>query len=871
MHIKDILCHITNSSNNVSTTSFVASTPLDENDLVAIDPNDSTKVIKFTGDPGQVVLGFVVKNVCGSEVGDCVDVQIDGAVVALASIKKAVGQKPLNIRIETLADGTCVIKYCDADGSEQQVDASKFLDDTDLPRIVSGVINADGDLVLEREDGTIVTVDLPDPQPDVVETTYDPATGEVTVTVNGVASTFTIPPDQDPVVDSNFDEATCELTISVDGVDTVIALPESDVPTFDPLTCEIVYPRKGGEEERFAITNINTGFDDTTVGTDQFVNLLGHDAQGKAVPVAFPPEKEIKKVWTIDLSGENGVDEEYWDSNGTGVGEPQPSADDFPDIDDIFYQSNGCTIQHPNALAPDQVLVNPTFRNLDPADADIAHQSRIESYLHVPAGGRIVRFTMAGQASSVIYLASCSDKLARQNEFKNTASGQQVVYESFLPQGIYHVVGFIHDGGSAGALIGQWSSNGGASFPGIPAENLFRTHPVIEAHCVWVEYGSDELTNLDGTPLDLTDKELAICDPCENTIQGGDEDECFVVDMWTIDTDAPKGVTERFWDSDRNAIGGPVAPSQTPTIPNIFTSRNGCGQPRHPLEETPDDLNLLPIFDSTDPNLANFTHQNELISYLYVPEDGTELLVQAGGASSNQVYIGVCNGKQGLVANDVSGTQSIGIYSRGIYAVRGLVHDPGTFGRIEVRWRQPGQTVQDIPADNWFLNLPPIICRKVLIKKGSRNRFDLDGRMLDANLALFECNPCDNLISADTTNGAQDETKSVVISNERIVVDAATDTTQALTVPDGAAGAIIQVIIDDPTQQGGCINYYANGATATATAGYRAGHKEYLDIGCVASNGALAGDPATEVSDFVWHVGQVTSGEVILEVTYYTS
>ena len=803
---KSKICEIGDNTKSSHVDPRVAGEDLIEYAIVYINPDDQKVYgwVDDVNDPSFVFppIGYIFNNERGSRKGSTVDVVSNDL---FRSCNPSGSTKRTNLDIEIVATGpdTCELKYCDLNGETKTVDLSKFLDNTNLPTISAGSLNASDDLVLTLSNGTA------------------------------------LPP------------------IPLDAL-------RSNVPSFDPLTCSLVFTGQDGSPRSIPIAGVATGFNANTVATEEFVNYIGHDAAGKLVAVALPKLKQLKKVFVIDLSGPAGVNEKHW--NVSSLGEAGLSAVNLPRVDDIFTEVDECGVLA-HTVEPDLVQVKTTFTAEDPTTTDLAHQSILDTFIYIPEGGRHVRFNVSGQASGTVYLSSCGDKPSRQGSLINL-TGANPITSRYLPQGIFRVVGVIHDSGSSGNLTAEWSEDG-LTYVRIPAEPFFTQQPRVTPKCVWVEEGNASFFNMDGTELDTTDSIVAICDPCDNKIEQAPEeqmDACVIDTIYCFDTvGLENGVEERYWDADGNA----VVTSASAPIFDVFSGRDECGVPVHPFE-TPDSINILTNFNSTDPSATGFAHQNELTSFIYIPEDGTTLSFTAAGASSNQFLVAVCGGKMAILTEESrSGTSVLGTFQRGIYKIKGYAHDAGTVGRIQVRWTLPGGSFQSIPNENFFLENPLLLCKKVYRNKVTGLVTNLDGTSLKETLICFDCNPCENVLSFPEVKPESDKVASV-IGTERIDVDSSAVVDAPLTIPTGAMGAIIQVQIEDVSQREGCISYYSNGQNATSGQGYLAGHKDFIRLGCMASNGSLTTSTIEQLQDFDWHRNDVTVGAIVLEITYYT-
>jgi len=216
-----------------------------------------------------------------------------------------------------------------------------------------------------------------------------------------------------------------------------------------------------------------------------------------------------------------GVTEEYWDSNGNGVGDISSSAANTQPIDEIFTQTDECGIlQHEND--PDSVTVIPQAIPTDPGDVNLAHQSCLDFWICISeedaARGVQVSARTNGFSSAAVYFGTCNGKLKLVNEFiRNTTFAGANFFNTdlgTLGAGFFHVRIYSHDPGTFGKTSLQWSFDNGATFEDIPTENLISKRP--SAFCTTVTCDDEGKLYFASTGEEILEDDYKCfsCDPC---------------------------------------------------------------------------------------------------------------------------------------------------------------------------------------------------------------------------------------------------------------------------------------------------------------------------------------------------------------------
>ena len=333
--------------------------------------------------------------------------------------------------------------------------------------------------------------------------------------------------------------------------------------------------------------------------------------------------------------------------------------------------------------------------------------------------------------------------------------------------------------------------------------------------------------------------------------------------------DTPSGATEHYWDQNGNGVPAGTGANFTSPIDVSFSEVDGCGILQH--ENPADSITVIPTAITTDPGGNPFDHQSFIDFWVSVPSGGASFSGRIFGFSAYAFYVGGCDTKLSEVHRGIfdtlTGTTnpnfvSLGSFNEGFYHMRAYVGDNRVNGRVGIQWDLGlGAGLEDIPVDNLFAERPTIYCDFACIDKSTNKITLLDGTVLDDTTHVYSpSNLC-----AEYEPLIEDKPQSSLITGEKISAGAAN---VSLNVAAGANGAIIQFQANDPLEAGLCARYQINGTPLTANDGYLAQHKEYLYLGCAASNGATIVDAEVELFNFEFNQGEATNGYSI-EVTYY--
>lgn len=347
---------------------------------------------------------------------------------------------------------------------------------------------------------------------------------------------------------------------------------------------------------------------------------------------------------------------------------------------------------------------------------------------------------------------------------------------------------------------------------------------------------------------------------------------CFMTEAFIVDKSGlTQGAIEQYWEASA------TDPGNVPDITSAFTGADGFGLPQH--ENSPDSTSVIAVAGArtTDNPTSLVAHQNQVEVYICVPAGGAQFYHTAAGLHTSAVFAGACTDQLQLVSlvQNTSASSYIGYYAEGIYRFRIYVHDDGTNGNARLRWKLSTGGIVNIPVDAQTTEMPQIQRLKVIYDKDAQTLTELlTGNDIPLNTTgLTMCDPCGNEIKGGTVDtGAKAQNR--IIGREKITV--ANGTRVNLNPPldlngdSQANGAIVQVQMQDAEDRTtpNCVRYLVNGANASAGTGFLAGHKDYIELGCAASNGATVTDDTDEVVDFSLHTGEAV-GDVELEVLYY--
>lgn len=222
----------------------------------------------------------------------------------------------------------------------------------------------------------------------------------------------------------------------------------------------------------------------------------------------------------------------------------------------------------------------------------------------------------------------------------------------------------------------------------------------------------------------------------------------------------PNGVTEQFWQIDRDGVGngvGTVAQNPAPPITDIFSDTDECGVMKHPNDGNEDSLSVLPQAIPTDPNFGGdsaawVAHESCLDFWLCVDQPGVKVAARVNGFSSYAAYFGTCNGKLALVEQGINTTAAganfididLGTVGQGFFHVRLYSHDPYQFGKTILQWSlDNGATYVDIPTENLISERPSASCVDVTCDADGKLYFlDSGEEILEADYKCFACDPC---------------------------------------------------------------------------------------------------------------------------------
>lgn len=345
--------------------------------------------------------------------------------------------------------------------------------------------------------------------------------------------------------------------------------------------------------------------------------------------------------------------------------------------------------------------------------------------------------------------------------------------------------------------------------------------------------------------------------------------EIYVADGGTV------GFSREYWEASATQ---PVA---TATVAQAFTEIDECGKLQHPnAPDTTAPVEAYPADGARtfDNNAAGVQHQARTSGFICIPSGGKILSISKTGSHASALYLGPCNGKERpVIEAPIADSGIVGAIPlfEGIYKFTLYAHDNGTTGFSRLRWSNlDGSNSQNVPATEIFEEKPSVSKVFAWITKGETDATGLDGVQYDlVNDKVFLCDPLNGDVGEginllNVLDNANKDTATLV-GNERITITAGGVDSSNLTIPASANGAVLQVQIKDSNERGNCITWYADGRTPTATAGLQAGHKEYIYLGCAASNQANVSDDPMELANFEINVGEVANGDVCVEVIYY--
>lgn len=614
-------------------------------------------------------------------------------------------------------------------------------------------------------------------------------------------------------------------------------------------------------DEEGAISNIND------------VDLLGA-AYTAVGPVEIcenevPAECELTEVWVCDSSAAvAGVEELEWEASAVT---PNPDIESH-EVGAGFTLIDGCgQYYHENAADVTRTITTSTTTNINTGNFPDQHELNFYVKLDEPTP---LAARLRGNSGGVIYMGSCYGKTKKIFEGTRPfgTSLPQVFPLGVYPAGIYRVRVLSQDPTDNGQA-GLWADpQNDGTYAAIPAAQLFTTPPAVEKKKAWINKGTEEYFNLDGTQIvESATLEIKCEDPCAAFIDGLVSDEqkhCELTKIYVVDTSGDNGATEEYWEASATDPGNT-------DINTAFTGSDSCDVIAHPNAADTTTVITVDGAQTTDNPTPAVAHQSRVEGYFLVPKGGKELQLSQGGLAASALYLAPCGDKLKPVANlNGTGAVSAGYVPEGVYHFVTFLHDDGTNGNARVRWRNVGAAYENVPVANIFVEAPPVVAKSVWIEKGKSEAVDLESityQFEDEN--VFTCDPCGNHLSqtiellplvADAGKDA-----ATIISGEVLAIDAGGPTTATLTVPAAANGAILQIQLTDPiADQGNCVRYYIDGRTATANRGFLGGHKEFVYLGCAASNEATITDAVSELADFNIHFGQLTAGAEV-EVVYY--
>ena len=209
-----------------------ATVDLDPLEKVMIDPLNPLQVVPWV--PGSKILGYVSRHPLGVKAGVIANISVD----ELIEDEDTASANNISLTM----DANCDLQFTDALGVTTPIDMQKFFDNDNLPRIVNGVLNSTGAtsrlLVLTRDDGSTITIDLG-------ELEDDPSIKGYTSTVGPLAphqiGTLTGGPSPIPVFESVTIMSSTTGTNPVTGAsETVITYTNEDGTVFNVTVGETV-------------------------------------------------------------------------------------------------------------------------------------------------------------------------------------------------------------------------------------------------------------------------------------------------------------------------------------------------------------------------------------------------------------------------------------------------------------------------------------------------------------------------------------------------------------------------------------------------------------------------------------------------------
>lgn len=284
----------------------------------------------------------------------------------------------------------------------------------------------------------------------------------------------------------------------------------SDIEATTVELCDI-----GNDNKPYLLhTYYNTVDATSTTATTE---LDGITAYAPTTPGGYKPTRcFMTEAYIIDTAGiPNGGNEQFWSTPGGAI-DAGPGAP----IEESFRERDACgVLKHENNPDIEQIVTTDGAANTDPVDpaGTAPHQSRMDTYLVVPKGGAELFYGSVGAHSSLVYGASCGDKL----EVIGGTNSSEIINLGYYPQGVYHFVWFVHDDGGSGRGRLQWVING-ANRATIPIANLYTELPNITKCTAIYDKDLNTLTDIiSGDDIPMTTDGLMFCDPCENKVEGG--------------------------------------------------------------------------------------------------------------------------------------------------------------------------------------------------------------------------------------------------------------------------------------------------------------------------------------------------------------
>lgn len=235
--------------------------------------------------------------------------------------------------------------------------------------------------------------------------------------------------------------------------------------------------------------------------------------------VELPKQQWKTQLYTI--TGTNGINELGW---GQASGINPPGAGAGEDIDDAFpggpYGGPAPLPGHPNVPTQTNVVADFDESGTNTGGPDQWHYW---GWVYVAPGETVdIRENDGAVDQGIAYFGECKGNGVEVTRWPYSPPYRGGQFATAVTAG-FHFVGFaVHDTGQQSGVDVEWSPTGAGAWTNIPAARVYTDCPTVECRSI-IECEDGTLTELDGTPIVLTDLDFVGCPPslCAPVITGG--------------------------------------------------------------------------------------------------------------------------------------------------------------------------------------------------------------------------------------------------------------------------------------------------------------------------------------------------------------